>query len=239
MKNNLLIHALEHAPFEGVGCIGDWAKERGHRLFSTLLYNKEQPPGLEEIDWLVVMGGPMSIHSEQEFPWLKEEKAFIKKAVEANKTVIGICLGSQLIAHVLGARVFKNPQTEIGWFNVVRTKESYQTDLLDGFDESLKVFHWHGDTFEIPDDATPLFRSKACKNQGFLFRNNVLGLQFHFEMTEKGIAEMFTGENEEYPQGPYVQTKQEILTQRNHIKANNEKMYLLLDRLSKNRKDKS
>ena len=239
MKNNLSIHSFEHAPFEGLGCIGDWAGERSHRLSSTSLYNNEQLSDLKKINWLIIMGGPMSIHNEKEFPWLKAEKMFIRKAIEANKTVIGICLGVQLVAHVLGAKVYKNPQTEIGWFDVVRTEESYRTDLLAGFDDKMKVFHWHGDTFELPDGAISLFQSEACKNQGFLYRNNVLGLQFHFEMTEKGIAEMLAEENEEFPQGPYVQTKQEILTQQDHIKANNKKMYLLLDRLSGSSKQKS
>lgn len=235
MKNILSVCAIEHAPFERVGCIGEWAEERGHRLNSVRMYNNEPLPELDNFDWLVVMGGPMSIQNEQEFFWLKAEKTFIKKAVEANKTVIGICLGSQLIAHVLGAKVFKNPEVEIGWFDVARTKESYQTDLLAGFSETMKVFHWHGDTFDLPNEAIPLFRSEACKNQGFLYRKNVLGLQFHFEMTENGITEMFTGENKILPQGQYVQIQQEMLSQRGHIKANNQKMILLLDRLNKNR----
>ena len=186
MKNNLSIHSFEHAPFEGLGCIGDWAGERSHRLSSTSLYNNEQLPDLKKIDWLVIMGGPMSIHNEKEFPWLKAEKIFIRKAIEANKTVIGICLGAQLVAHVLGAKIYKNPQTEIGWFDVVRTEESYLTDLLTGFDKKMKVFHWHGDTFELPDGAISLFQSVACKNQGFLFRNNVL-LWFGFSKKHSSV----------------------------------------------------
>ncbi|SHE95243.1 GMP synthase (glutamine-hydrolysing) [Mariniphaga anaerophila] len=234
MKNNLSIHAFEHAPCEGVGCIGNWAKERGHRLSSTLLYKSQRFPRLDEIDWLIVMGGPMNIFEEQKHPWLKAEKAFIKNAIEANKTVIGICLGSQLIADVLGAKVYKNPQVEIGWFDVTRTEESYQTDLLKGFGRKLKVFHWHGDTFDLPPGVIPLFRSKACQNQGFLIGNKIVGLQFHFEMTQQGIAEMFTGEEEPLPKGPFVQTQQEIVSQNEHIEANNKKMFALLDRLCRN-----
>ncbi len=232
------IHAFEHAPFEGVGCIGDWARDRGHYLRSTLLYNSEQLPNPDEFDWLIIMGGPMGIYDEHQFPWLKEEKVFIKKAVDANKTVIGICLGSQLIANILGAKVYKNPQVEIGWFDVIREKESYQTDLLAGFDYKMKVFLWHGDTFELPDGAIPLFRSEACKNQGYLYKNNVLGLQFHFEMTEMGIAEILAAEDEKLPSGKYVQTMEKILSRRDHIAANNDKMYLLLDRLSDSSKPK-
>jgi GMP synthase-like glutamine amidotransferase len=232
LKNILSVCAIEHAPFEGVGCIGDWARERGHRLNSVLVYNNEPLPKLDNLDWLVVMGGPMSIYDEQQFPWLKKEKTFIKNAIEARKTIIGICLGSQLVADVLGAKVYKNPHPEIGWFDVIRTKESYHTNLLAGFDERIKVFHWHGDTFELPDGAIPLFQSEACKNQGILFSHNVLGLQFHFEMTEQGIEKMFTDENEHLPDGLFVQSKTEILSRKEYCTENNRKMFIILDKMA-------
>jgi GMP synthase (glutamine-hydrolysing) len=163
------------------------------------------------------MGGPMSIHDEEKFPWLKEEKKFIKKAIEENKKVIGICLGSQLIASVLGAMVYPNAEKEIGWFDVHRVKESYQTDLLSGFYEKLKVFHWHGDTFELPPKSVHLFQSEICKNQGFLFGRNVLGLQFHFEINEKGLEEILADENETIDKGTFVQTRSEIMAQKSTL----------------------
>ncbi|WP_241558318.1 type 1 glutamine amidotransferase [Mariniphaga sediminis] len=234
MKNKLRIHSLEHISFEGLGCIKEWAVKKGHQLSYTHFYQNDKLPDLKEIDWLIVMGGPMSIHDEQKFPWLREEKKFIKSAIDAQKTVIGICLGSQLIAHVLGARVYKNPLTEIGWFDIVRTEESYPSDLLAGFEEKWKVLHWHGDTFEIPSKAVHLFQSEACKNQGFLFNQRVLGLQFHFEMTEQGLEKMFVNENEKLPVGVFVQSQEEILSQKKFIAGNNEKMFLILDRLDGN-----
>src|SRR2546428_2396131 len=112
------IHYFQHVPFEGLGCIEDWANRKSHVLSSTRFFEKHTLSDLKTIDWLIVMGGPMGVYDESEYLWLKEEKEFIKKAIDANKVVIGICLGSQLIAEVLGAKVYKNKFTEIGWFPV-------------------------------------------------------------------------------------------------------------------------
>src|SRR6478672_4002501 len=159
------IHYVQHVPFEGLGCIETWAFEKGHTLSATKFYQGDPLPELATIDWLVVMGGPMSGHDETQHPWLKDEKKFIKQAIAAGKTVVGICLGAQLIADVLGAHVYKNTYKEIGWFEVTRTAP--ENDLLNDLNIPFPVFHWHGDTFDLSDDAQTLLQSKVCANQAF------------------------------------------------------------------------
>ena len=110
------IHCIQHVPFENPGSIGDWIKHKGYRLSTTRLYGGESLPDIDPIDWVIIMGGPMGIYDEDKYPWLKEEKVFIKNALDKGKVVIGICLGAQLIAGVLGAKIYKNRYREIGYF---------------------------------------------------------------------------------------------------------------------------
>jgi len=110
----------------------------------TRFYEAHQLPGIDDIDWLIVMGGPMGVYDESFYPWLVEEKAFIKQAIEHNKTVLGICLGSQLIAEVLGAKVYPNKQKEIGWFDITLSETAARHPLFENFENQFPVFHWHG-----------------------------------------------------------------------------------------------
>src|SRR5450432_676556 len=143
------IHFFQHVRFETPGMIAEWASEKEYVTGYSLFFEKEyQIPRIENIDWLVVMGGPMSVHDEEKLPWLKIEKEFIKKCIDANKTVVGICLGSQLIAEVLGAKVFKNAFTEIGIMPVEWTAEAGTSFLFNHFPKTQNVFHWHGETFD-------------------------------------------------------------------------------------------
>jgi len=117
------IHYLQHVPFEDLSSIDPILREKGHELTATHLYKGQQIPLVKEIDWLIVMGGPMGIYDEAKHPWLNVEKLFIKQAIESNKIVLGICLGAQLIADALGAKVCQNRHREIGWFNISRSPE--------------------------------------------------------------------------------------------------------------------
>ncbi len=112
------LHSLEHVPFEDLAEIGVWAENKGYNLSRTRFYVNDQLPALSEIDWLVVMGGPMNIYEEDRYPWLTREKAFIADAISQRKLVLGICLGAQLIADVLGGPVSQNQFKEIGWLPV-------------------------------------------------------------------------------------------------------------------------
>ncbi|PWJ42796.1 type 1 glutamine amidotransferase [Sediminitomix flava] len=226
--NNRHFHYFQHVPFEGLGCIEDWIIDKGYKLSSTNFFENAKLPNLDELDCLIVMGGPMGIYDYGKYPWLKEEKEFIKAAISANKKVIGICLGAQLIADVLGAEVYPNQEKEIGWLNLYKESEH---PILSDFDKEFTAFHWHGDTFDLPKNSKRLFHSTVCKNQAYLYNEKVLGLQFHFEATESSVAEIVKNCADELIPAPYVQSAESILVEKRYFQANNERMFKLLDYL--------
>jgi GMP synthase-like glutamine amidotransferase len=204
------MHILRHVAFEDEASIGEWAKSRGIPTIPTDLYAGNELPRLEGLDWLVVMGGPMSVHDELQHPWLRQEKAFLREALNQGKRMVGICLGAQLIAEVLGARVTRNPHQEIGWFPVELTQEGRQCALFDSMPSSFPAFHWHGETFSIPPGAVHLASSAGCRNQGFLYDGRVLGLQFHPETTPTSMERLIAHCGNGTGPGPYVQTGEEM-----------------------------
>jgi len=223
------IHFLQHVPFEGLGCMEEWFKKEQAEITSTQLYQDPIFPELEQIDWLVIMGGPMSANDNYKYPWMIKEKRFIEKAIMAQKKIIGVCLGAQLIADVLGAKITKNPETEIGWFEVSKVQGEKSSDIFKSFPEKADVFHWHGETFELPQRATRIFESQACKNQGFLIDDQILGLQFHFEITEGGAKKLIDACRDEMIPARYVQTEQEILSAPGRFEKVNSLMFDVLE----------
>ncbi len=201
------VHVLQHVAFEDPGAITPWLLERGHRVSTTHLYRGEPLPCVDDVDWLIIMGGPMGVHDEADLPWLGAEKGFIRACIDNDKTVLGICLGAQLIADVMGAQVRRNEQTEIGWFPVSAVGSH---PLAEIFSESPVVLHWHGDTFAIPAGAEHLCRSRACENQAFLLGDKVLGLQFHLETTAQGLADLCADCNQNPGTGEWIQTAAEM-----------------------------
>jgi GMP synthase-like glutamine amidotransferase len=232
----LNIHTFIHVHFEGLGCIEQWIVKNNHSVSFTRFYEDFNLPNLEEIDWLIVMGGPMGVYDESLYPWLKAEKEFIRKAIEVGKTVIGICLGSQLIAEVLGSNVYPNKQKEIGWFDIKITKDGMNLPIMKGFEEEFPVFHWHGDTFNLPVGSKLLFSSKVCENQAFLYQYIVLGLQFHFEVTLESMYKMIENGKSELVENETIQSEKAILLKADLIKENNVRMFQILDFLETNRK---
>jgi GMP synthase-like glutamine amidotransferase len=206
------IHHLQHVVFEGLGSIEPVLKNGGHQLTSTHLYEDQQFPSVGEFDWLIVMGGPMGVYDEEKYAWLGAEKRFIKETIESGKIVLGICLGAQLIADALGARVYKNPHREIGWFNVHRSPDMDGNILSKVIPEEIEVFHWHSDTFDLPRDAKLLAESEACKNQGFIWHDRVIGFQFHLETTFQSASALVENCRNELDRSKYVQTEREILS---------------------------
>lgn len=193
----LRIEVFQHVPFEGLGSMEAWFRSRGHKFGYTRLYAGDAPaedgPRADgwknpPADWLIVMGGPMGVHEEAAHPWLKAEKRAIEAALARGAAILGVCLGAQLLAHVLGADVSPNPEKEIGWFPVDLAPEASATWLGKVFPERFTPFHWHGDTFALPAGAVRLGGSQACRNQGFLYRENVLALQFHPEVTPESLS---------------------------------------------------
>ncbi len=204
------VHYLQHVPFEGLGQIEHWLTDKGHPFTRTRLYEGERLPAVESFDWLIVMGGPMGVYDSDRFAWLDEEKAFIRKAIEQQKVVLGICLGAQLIADVLGARVSKNNWREIGWHQVTRTTATENSVLRALWPRAIEVFHWHGDTFELPPEAILLASSTACLNQAFVWKERVIGLQFHLETRPEDVEALLENCADELDNSRYVQSADQI-----------------------------
>lgn len=221
---------MQHVYYEDLGCIEEWILTNGHQLAFTKLYEKSTLPEMRNFDWLIIMGGPMGVNDVQQYPWLEAEKAFIRNAIDEGKKVLGICLGAQLIAAVLGAKVYPNKVKEIGWFPVQNMQN--ESILFADFPEHLTVFHWHGDTFELPGKAIHLFSNTACTNQGFLFNHKVLALQFHFEVTQKSLQLMADNGSDELLPADHIQPAEVLLAHPEHVKENNEHMFQLLNRFA-------
>ena len=203
-------HYLQHVPFEGLGSIRPWLLDAGYKITSTKLFELSEFPDIAAIDLLIIMGGPMSVNDDSEYPWLSVEKDFIRSAIGANKPVLGVCLGAQLIASTMGASVYQNHTKEIGWFPVEGAKKGPAS--LFNFPPSSRVFHWHGETFDLPSGATLLATSVGCKNQAFQIGRTVVGLQFHLETTPKSAKEIVSNCREELIPSQYVQSEKEILS---------------------------
>jgi GMP synthase-like glutamine amidotransferase len=229
------IHFFQHVPFEGIAILGDWAQLHGHTVTGTRFFLPYQLPAPDDFDMLVIMGGPMSVNDEEVYPWLAEEKAFIRQAIVADKIVIGICLGAQLIASALGARVYPNAMKEIGWWPIGNPPGGVQKESVFHLNDPFSVFHWHGDTFDLPEGAIQLFQSTACVNQGFLYKKNVLGLQFHIEVDPNSVKEMVMhGGRELKAGGEWVQSAEAILGLSQFYPGCNQKFFSILDHLFKN-----
>ena len=222
------VHWLQHADFEDLGCIAPWLADAGHTVSGTRLYAGETPPDVSAFDALIVMGGPMNIYEYAQYPWLRGEKALIRAAVDAGKRVLGICLGAQLLADVLGGRVTRNADSEIGWFPLDLSAAGRASPLFADLPETFTGFHWHGDTYALPPGALCLATSAACAQQAFALGKRVLGLQFHLEVTRSNAEEWF--HHEQPRPARYVQTPEHILAQRDSFEENNRWMRAILGR---------
>ncbi len=202
------VHYFQHVPFEGLGSIAAWLEAAGAEITATRFFEKPEFPEMDDIDLLIVMGGPMSINDEEIYPWLAPEKAFIKQAVLRGKAVLGICLGAQLLAGAFGAKVYPNAQKEIGWFPV-RAVADAQGEFR--FPQEALVFHWHGETFDLPPEAALMASSAACKNQAFRIGKKVFGLQFHLETTPESAQAIVEHCRDELKPAAFVESEADIL----------------------------
>ena len=202
------VHFLQHVPFEGPANIAKWFLERGHTVEGTFLFQHASFPDPADVDFLVIMGGPMSVNDEAEYSWLAGEKRFVEKALRAGVPMLGVCLGAQIMASVLGCRVYKNHEKEIGWFPVRLTPEAGQSNIFKNVSEEFTAFHWHGETFDIPSDARHVAMSEGCANQAFEYEGRALGLQFHLESTPASVARLVENCGGDMTPGKYVQDAQ-------------------------------
>jgi GMP synthase-like glutamine amidotransferase len=173
---------LQHIACEPPGVFEDVLHERGVELHRVELDEGERLPSWREFDAIVAMGGPMSVNDDAELPWLTEEKRAIGEAVRAGKPYWGVCLGVQLLAAALGARVYPGPEPEVGLLPVELTQEGRADPVFAGLVSGLATLQWHGDTFDLPDGAVRLASSPAYANQAFRF-GRAYGVQFHLEVS--------------------------------------------------------
>lgn len=208
-------HYFQHVEFEGLGSIQPWLINSGYEITSSQFYKSYELPDVSDVDFLIVLGGPMSVNDEEIFPWLSEEKQYIKHFIATGKPVLGICLGAQLIANSLGALVYRNKETEIGWFPIKWTDEMFEPVFK--FSSLIDVFHWHGETFDIPEGAVRIAHNECCENQGFKFGESVVGLQFHLESTKTTVEQIVTHCGGELTQSFFIQSRDGIINAPDHI----------------------
>lgn len=227
------IHWIQHVSFEKLGNIEEWMSNNNHQLSCTKQFEGDHLPKIEDFDFLIVMGGPMGVYDTDKYNWLKDELLFIRAAIDSKKVVLGICLGSQFIAAAMGAKIYSAPIKEIGWFPI-QIKSDFEHNPLSFESFTPTVFHWHGDTFDLPDNAQLIASTNEVAHQAFLMNNKVIGLQFHLEQTEDTIKEMIASCSEELlEKGLKIKTKDQIENEITYFDSNRKAMFYILDYLSK------
>jgi len=186
------IYVLQHHPVENLGSIAD-ALEGNALAWQYVHVNDGQPvpASMKGAGGLIVMGGPMGVYQTDRYPWLRDEMRLINDAMKLNLPVLGVCLGAQILAAALGAKVERNPNgREIGW-HPIRLSDSAKDDrLLRDLPPTMTPFHWHGDIFDLPPGAVSLASSDKTPCQAFRHGDKVYGFQFHFEVTRDGVTAM-------------------------------------------------
>ncbi len=185
------ILTIIHTESEGPGTLGNFLESAGATLRIARVYNGDPLPiEIAHFKAIVSMGGPMNVYEEEKYSFLRDETELLKKAIEADLPVMGVCLGAQMIAKASGVRVVKSPMEEVGWCRVFVTDEGKTDQLFHGLPPELEVLQWHGDMFEIPEKGVLLATGHDCPHQAFRYRN-ALGLQFHVEVTGEMLSEWF------------------------------------------------
>jgi GMP synthase-like glutamine amidotransferase len=227
-------HCFQHVSFEGMGAIEPWLIQKGFTISYTSFFENQVLPDIRTIDCLIVMGGPMSVNDEEQYPWLVAEKQFIRDCIAQRKAVIGICLGAQLIASAMGSKIYRNEVKEIGWFPVIRKITNNFTQAVQ-FPERITVFHWHGETFDLPEGATLIASSEQCRNQIFMLGSKVIGFQCHLETTDLSLNALIENCANEIIPAPYIQTADEMRKQYNvHGNKMREVLYGVLEEINFN-----
>ncbi len=205
------IHYFQHDHFEDLGYIGEWAAARHFGTSVTRFDKGQKLPQHTDYDWLVVLGGKMGVNDSFEFTWITEEIEFISHAIKLGKTVIGICLGSQLVASALGAEVYRNTEPEMGFWPVKFIPESQEDNIFRHFPAELNVLHVHFDTFILPENAINMASSAITTQQAFRYKQNVFGFQFHFEVTPGNVHGFIKEITPEIVAGTFSQTAEEMI----------------------------
>jgi GMP synthase-like glutamine amidotransferase len=222
---------FQHDSLENPGYILEWAKDRGHETSFVNFYEDPALPEIKLIDALVIMGGPMNVGDEaDEYSWLEAEGEFIKEFIRSGRKTLGICLGSQMIADAMGAKVYRNHHTEIGWHNVIVDQAKVPDKFMEVFPDEFMTFHWHGYTFEIPECCDGFIRSEATRNQAFI-HGNVAAFQFHPEITKQGVLKLVEKHEDVFDKiYPFIQSRNEIVETDHHFELNRTLLFKFLDR---------
>ncbi|MDD5254793.1 MAG: type 1 glutamine amidotransferase [Candidatus Omnitrophica bacterium] len=223
---------LKHIGIEGPGTLGDFLAQSSFRVRTIELGEGEDlPENTEGLLALVLLGGPMNVYEDERYPFLNKEESFLKEALRCSIPILGICLGAQVLAKACGATIRKNPVKEIGWYPVGLSEHGRGDALFGGLPETLNVFQWHYDTFDIPAGACRLAEGAACRNQAFRFGANAYGLQFHIEVTPQMIGSWI----DSYQQESGVRETNDMLIEayRRHAayEAQAQKLYLNFARI--------
>lgn len=226
-----LVHCFQHSDTVRPLSVADWARARGHEL-RVVRVDLEPLPSAGDIGHLVVLGGAMNTDQQEEHPWLAAERALLRELVSSTHArILGICLGSQLLAEALGATVSRARVREVGWQRVQLTDAGRECAVFGVLPESFDVFEWHGDEWELPDGAEHVVTSAGCPWQAFTVGSRITAVQFHPEFTYERVAEMAAASGPEEFAGPgHVQQPAEFLDRPERFDELQERCFGLLDR---------
>ncbi len=220
-----------HVPFEGPGIIADWVHKKGHQLKYTRFYQDDPLPEAKQVDLLIVMGGPMNVFDYHMHNWMQEEIEWVAEFIRSGKPVLGICLGAQIIAAALGEEVYPGQEKEIGWHNLQFLPSLGEFRIFNDLPVTRKAFHWHGDTFNIPKGAIRIARSQIFPNQGFIYEQRIVALQFHLEVTPEAVQALVDNCGDELVEGSFIQTAEDILAETAFFESNQQVLFRFLDYL--------
>lgn len=221
-----MVHIIQQESFENPGMITGWLNSKGIAYHITHIFKEEV--ALEEIpELIIIMGGTASVQQIEEYPYLTGLKQYLIQANSKGVKMLGICLGAQLLAELLGASVYPNTGQEIGWYPVNFSVDSLKNTVFDFFPEQQVAMHWHGDTFDIPLGAVHLGKSGATPNQGFVFENRICALQFHIETTSESLKPLVDRLGNTLQKDKWIQSPKEILAGGKYKNSN----YTLLDKI--------
>jgi len=224
------LQCLIHSTLGGEIHLPVWARKRGYEWSETLVPEAVRLPTPADADCLVILGGPMSAWDDRGHPWLRAERRTIERFVAAGRPVFGVCLGAQILAQILGARTYRGPRSEIGWFQVAATPESRQNAVGRVLPDRFEAFLWHGDTFDIPQGAVHLAESAAFPHQAFSWQS-VLALQFHLEVRRDWVERLSRRDSAQLAVSETVQSAEALLGMPGAVyRESNLLMERLLDR---------
>lgn len=226
------VACISHVPFEGPGSIAEWASARGHQMIRVDARTGAFPP-IDEVDLIVVLGGPMSTQDVLRHPWLKVEHEYLARAVESGTRMLGICLGAQLLAEAIGGSVRPAAEPEIGWYPVRLEPAARTSPWFAGWPETFVAGHWHGDTFDLPPGVTSAASSDLTPNQAFVAGGgHVVGLQFHLEWTPEALRALVCSAPEDlmHP-GPHIASAEQLLSAPEHMVTGRVLLFRMLDRM--------